>query len=30
MALATIFFGIFSGRVLDLADGWVDAFSVLI
>jgi NADH-quinone oxidoreductase subunit N len=30
MALATIFFGIFSGRVLNLAGGWVDAFSVMI
>jgi NADH-quinone oxidoreductase subunit N len=26
MALATIFFGIFSGRVLDLAQNWVQAF----
>jgi len=30
MALGTVFFGIFSGQILDLADGWVDAFTVLI
>jgi NADH-quinone oxidoreductase subunit N len=30
MALGTVFFGIFSGQVLDLAQNWVDAFSVAI
>ncbi|MGH9175785.1 MAG: NADH-quinone oxidoreductase subunit N, partial [Vicinamibacterales bacterium] len=30
MALGTVFFGIFSGRVLDLAQRWVEAFSVTV
>ncbi len=29
MAVATLLFGLFSGRVLDLAQNWIEAFRVV-